>query len=98
MLRNSFLLICSFILLSGLMTSVYAVDNTFAGDDQSMALRILPKELKGLLDKGETVLIVDVRSESAYNSGHIAGAISVPLNKVGASLGVLPPETKIVFY
>jgi predicted sulfurtransferase len=60
--------------------------------------RIKAKELKELVDKGETVLIVDVRSSKEFNELHVRGAISVPLPQVEAKLGPLSPETRMAFY
>ncbi len=91
-------MIAGLIFLPGLMTSSYATHHVSFEKSQADVKRILPKDLKGLLDKGETMLVVDVRSANAYKNKHIAGAMSVPLKDVEATLGVLPPETKIVFY
>ena len=98
MLRIIAIMIAGLILLPGLMTSSYATHHVSVGEIQADVKRILPRVLKGLLDKGETILIVDVRSVNAYKNQHIAGAMSVPLKEVETNLSVLPPETKIVFY
>ena len=43
------------------------------------AASISPTELKIRMDKGETnFVVVDLRNEGAYNTGHVAGAINVP--------------------
>ena len=34
-----------------------------------------PKSVKNRLDKGESLLLIDVREESEWNAGHIPGAI-----------------------
>lgn len=60
--------------------------------------RVKAKELKSLLDKGEMIMIVDVRSPDEFDEMHIAGAISVPLHLVEAKFAGLSPDTKIVFY
>lgn len=39
------------------------------------------EQAKNLIYNGNTFLI-DVRSEAEYNSGHIEGAISIPLDKI----------------
>ena len=49
------------------------------------------------MDKGE-VLLVDVRSGDAYDSGHAAGAISIPENEVDARLGEIPRDVDVVLY
>jgi len=44
------------------------------------------------------VVIIDVRPEEEYQSGHIAGAISVPLGDLGRRLRRLPKSKLIVAY
>jgi hypothetical protein len=60
--------------------------------------RISPEDIKGLLDNGEQILIVDVRSVNAFKAQHIAGAISVPLKEVESRLDEFPLDQEIVFY
>jgi hypothetical protein len=60
--------------------------------------RIAPEDLKGRLDKGEAILIVDVRSVNAFNTQHIAGAISVPLKEIELRLDEFPLEEEIILY
>ncbi len=60
--------------------------------------RIAPAELKGRLDSGEEVLVVDARSAREFQQQHIPGAISVPYNEVEARLGELPRDQEIVLY
>ncbi len=84
--------------LAGLTSSVHASDNASIEVSQDQMQRMSPKDLKGLLDKGETVLIVDVRSVGEFNKQHIAGAMSVPLSMVESQMVALPSETNIVFY
>jgi rhodanese-related sulfurtransferase len=60
--------------------------------------RISPEELKERLDSGEDILIVDVRSAGAYESRHIAGAISVPSHEVESRLDEFPRDQDLVLY
>ena len=39
---------------------------------------ISARELKGMLDRGEDLVLVDARDEQWYRAGHIPGAISIP--------------------
>ena len=39
---------------------------------------ILAEELKGMLERNETFLLVDVRSPKEYDAGHIDKAINIP--------------------
>ena len=60
--------------------------------------RISPEELKGRLDNGEAILVVDSRSLAEFEAGHIAGAISVPSFEVESRLDELPRDQEIVLY
>lgn len=85
-------------LFPGLIDSRSAAEDISAQGGQKDVKRISPVELKKLMDRGETVLIVDVRSTAAYNNQHISGALSVPVIEVESRLSGVPPLTKIVFY
>ena len=60
--------------------------------------RIAPLELKRLIDSGEKVVVVDVRSERAFREAHIPDAVSIPLEQLGMRHGELPGEGLIAFY
>ena len=92
-LKTLTILLAAIVFLSGINSS-YAAD-TSANEN---IYRIKAEELKALVDKGETVLIVDVRSANAFMKMHITGALSVPLQQVEAKLAALSTETKIAFY
>ena len=91
--RTLTLLFAVMLLASGL-GSAYAADTSADEHNQ----RIKANELKALVDNGETVLIVDVRSAEEFMEVHITGALSVPLHQVEAKLAGLSPKTKIAFY
>ena len=42
------------------------------------------EELKSVLDAGDSVAVIDVRSPMEFESGHIPGAVNVPLGEVMA--------------
>jgi 3-mercaptopyruvate sulfurtransferase SseA len=44
------------------------------------------------------VAIIDVRSREEYEESHIKGAISVPVNEVGARAGEIPKDGLAVLY
>ena len=60
--------------------------------------RITAEEVKGRLDRGEAVLLVDVRSREAYDQSHIKGALSLPGKEAEARLRELLPGRTIVCY
>lgn len=78
------------------LSAVTAISAETETSEQSQ--RITATELKQLVDKGSSFLIVDVRSYEEFNKMHITGAIPVPLHQVEAKLGQLSPDTKMAFY
>jgi rhodanese-related sulfurtransferase len=61
-------------------------------------LEVLTREqLVGRLHDGD-VLVVDVRPEAEYRTGHIAGAVSLPVADLARRLRELPRERQVVAY
>ena len=54
-------------------------------------------ELATLLAE-EKALLIDVRPRLEYESGHLPGAISIPVDELPARLGELPRDRRIVTY
>ena len=48
--------------------------------------------------KSERVTILDVRPESEYNKGHIANAVSIPIDELASRLKELPKRNQIIAY
>ena len=48
--------------------------------------------------KEGTIIVLDVRPHEEYQAGHIAGAISVPIDRLEARLADLPRDREIVAY
>lgn len=59
--------------------------------------RISLQEAKEKADSGQAVLI-DVRSKQAYDSQHIAGALSFPEEEIEARLSELPRDRELILY
>lgn len=70
---------------------------TVDGPTRADVLRIGVVEAKAKSDTGEAIL-VDVRTEGTYKGKHIAGAISIPVDKVSWRHGQLPDDKLIIFY
>ncbi len=66
-------------------------------DDSTKMEPLTRSELLRRLGRGDTV-VVDVRPMEEYASGHIAGAISIPLDELGRRLRELPKAKLIVAY
>ncbi len=54
-------------------------------------------DLRGRVQRGE-VTVLDVRPADEYASGHLPGAVSVPLAELEARLADLPPDRAVVAY
>lgn len=56
--------------------------------------------IEGLLQRLESskVTILDVRPESEFKKGHIANAISIPIDVLKERMGELPKRTEIIAY
>lgn len=71
------------------------------GDDQHGAIdkvkRISVEEAKALYDAGN-VTMVDVRDEASFESGHIKGALHIPMARMEGEISLLPKSKPIVAY
>ena len=54
-------------------------------------------ELQERLSRGD-VVVLDVRPESEYQAGHIAGALSAPLEQLASVAAALPGRRQVVAY
>lgn len=66
-------------------------------EDRSALEAVGAERLMELLAEGDAV-VLDVRPEREYRSGHIAGAVSVPVAELEARLQTLPRDKEIVAY
>lgn len=57
---------------------------------------ISPEESWNKVDEG--AILVDVRTPSEYKSGHIEGAINIPLSELKESIGTLNADAEVVLY
>ena len=61
-------------------------------------LEITPAEIKARLDRGDKLLLVDVREPWEYQTCRIEGAQLIPLRSLQASLGALQAAGEVVCY
>jgi hydroxyacylglutathione hydrolase len=61
------------------------------------ANRISVSDLKAALEAGNAV-VVDVRGQSAYDAGHIKGAILIPAGEIGNRVNEIPRGKMIITY
>ncbi len=65
--------------------------------DRSALDTLTQAELRERMSAGD-VVVLDVRPEPEFQSGHIAGAVSVPLKDLAARLRNLPDDRQVVAY
>lgn len=78
------------------LAEVDAVVAEYLGPRNDMEA-ITATELRRRLQAGD-VVVLDVRPQLEFESGHIAGARSVPFDELTERLRELPPDTEIVAY
>ncbi len=91
--------------LISLLFAVFTVGAASAGtpavpqdEDLSAVRRISQRDFKRALSAG-TILVLDVRDAGAYASGHVPGAVSMPLDQVATHVQELKAERRpIVTY
>ena len=65
--------------------------------DRTLLDEVGREELAARLAVGD-VVVIDVRPEAEYAAGHIAGARSIPIERLAASIKDLPAELEVVAY
>lgn len=64
-----------------------------------MATAISREELKAKIDVGEDFILVDVLSADSYQSGHLPGAINLPVSEIESLAPQrLPKDKDIIVY
>lgn len=63
-----------------------------------MSFTITPQELKGRLDTGDKIFLLDVREDWEYSLAKIEGSVLVPLGTLPQSLEKIDREAEIVAY
>lgn len=61
------------------------------------AERVTANELKAMLDRGEKVILIDVRTPQEHNEAHIPGSVLMPLDTL-ESVSSLPEGGRQIIY
>jgi adenylyltransferase/sulfurtransferase len=59
-------------------------------------IEVSPEQLKARLDRGDDVVVVDLRPAWEYHAGHIPSAVSLSLEEIPLRLHELPADVDIV--
>lgn len=90
--RTTVLIVVSAVLLIAITATVVGVGRRKPGD------LIAPRDAYDMIIDG-TAVLVDVRDRSSYEELHLAGAILVPLNRVGSEAARLAElERTLIMY
>lgn len=73
-------------------------DGTLPPPSELEVPRMLPAELNRLLERGDAVVVVDVRSSAAYARAHVSGAAHIPLGVLQERIGELDRDVTVVLY
>ena len=63
--------------------------------EQAMYEQITAEDAKKIMDSGEECIILDVREQDEYDSGHIAGAILIPYTEIENKAEEIIPDNKM---
>jgi len=72
-------------------------ETTVVAQPNDGVLRVTTTELDALM-KADKVVVVDVRTQDAYDRAHITGAKFIPFTVIGQRTGELPRDKMIVTY
>ncbi len=87
------------IALVSLSVFVGCTSTDTAGSDIEAAIQSLaPQSYVSEWQNTQEHLLIDVRTPQEYNSGHIAGAINIPLQELSARQSEIPQDTPLVLY
>lgn len=68
-----------------------------AQGDKSEVARIAAEDLR-VKTRDNAVVVIDVRDAASFASGHIPGALNIPMASVEANLDRIPKDREIVTY
>jgi MFS family permease len=100
-LRAAIWAVAAITLLSGLVVAVRMRETRRRSGAEPAAARdalacVPPDELRRRLARGEPMLVIDVRSRDEFESGHVGGAINIPLDRLSESLDGLERGVPVV--
>ena len=89
------LLLLSLILSCILLCACGNNENTdTAKGEKLMYKQISPEEAKKIMDTEEDIVILDVREQDEYDSGHIPGAVLLPYTEIEEKAEKMFPDKK----
>ena len=80
-----------------LMVTAAAYGQGTHGERSKTAKETPAETLKHKLDRGEKILIVDVREPNEMTGGSIPGAVNIPMSELAQRMKDIPKKTQVVF-
>jgi len=106
-MRHKFLLLLLVLVTAAVLISCNALDQVAKNQNKTQlgpettyadgARRVTIEELESLMKNNEAV-VIDVRSQAAYDQGHIPGSKLIPSGEILNHLSELPRDKMIVTY
>ena len=79
------------------MTTTYDFEQAKAHFTAKLAFTTGTHELQGMIERGDDIIIVDVRLPSDYRQGHIPGAINLPNGKWYNPVGLSKDKLNVLY-
>ncbi len=92
--RKSALIVIIAVALLAVVAGIYTANYLKKGEYEDVTVQ----ETADLIDKTPDLVILDVRTISEYNDGHIEGASNIPVDDLENRLDELDKEDKILVY
>jgi rhodanese-related sulfurtransferase len=87
---KTWMAVCTLLCVAGAGSAARAQRSTTARE-------VPPDALQQLLDRGERVLVIDVRTDEEVKSGSVPGAIHIPMDQLEARMKDVPRDVQLVF-
>lgn len=72
-------------------------ENPPSSENTTLYTKITPEEAKNIMDNEDNVIILDVRTQEEFDSGHIEGAILLPYDQISEKASeVLPDKNQTI--
>lgn len=91
-------IICAMVILTMAQVSSLRAEHEQSDGYVDTAARITPGELRARMDKGENIVIFDVRAREARGNTRIKGAVTMPLNELEQRVGEIPFGALVAAY
>ena len=80
------------------MDAVIVAANVLGNKLSGKTVGVLPRRVAEKRDRGEDFILLDVRTEMEYQSGHIKGSQHIPLDKLASRVHELNKSKEIITY